>query len=94
MNQMDITKLTPPNPMSVMVYHGTGSGITVYQDGIKVGTSTVKVSTGSKPNGNGRVFIGRRDLGSRLGARYASTYVDEIKMYNNQLSEDEICKMY
>ena len=76
-----------------MVYHGTGSGITVYQDGIRVGTSTVKVSTGSKPSGNGHVFIGRRDLG-KLGARYASTYVDEIKMYNDQLSEEEICKMY
>ena len=25
-----------------MVYHGTGSGTTFYQDGIRVGTSTVK----------------------------------------------------
>ena len=42
--------------------------------------------------GNGRVEIGRRVLTSN--ARYASTYVDEIKMYNRQLSESEIQNMY
>ena len=76
-----------------MVYHGTGSGITVYQDGIRVVRSTAKQGGGSMPSGDGHVFIGRRNLGSQ-GVRYASTYVDELKMYNRQLSEAEICKMY
>lgn len=74
-----------------MVYHGTGSGITVYQDGIRVGTSTVKMSGGSKPSGDGNVYIGRRI--THAGSSYASVYVDEVKMYNRQLSEDEICKL-
>ena len=75
-----------------MVYHGTGSGITVYQDGIRVGTSTVKGSDSvSKPRGDGRVFIGKRvTTGDQ---RYTSVLVDEVKMYNSQLSEDEICKL-
>ena len=77
---------------SVMVYHGTGSGITVYQDGIRVGTSTVKMDGSTvKRSGDGRVFIGKRvATGSQ---RYTSVLVDEVKMYNRQLSEDEICKL-
>ena len=75
-----------------MVYHGTGSGITVYQDGIRVGTSTVKESGSvSKPRGDGRVFIGKRVTAGNQ--RYTSVLVDEVKMYNRQLSEDEICKL-
>ena len=53
----------------------------------------VKQGGGSMPSGDGHVFIGRRNLGSQ-GVKYASTYVDELKMYNKQLSEEEICKMY
>ena len=74
-----------------MVYHGAGQGITVYHDGSKIGTDTDKTSFSSIA-GNGRVEIGRRVLLS--GAYYASTYVDEIKMYNKQLSESEIQNMY
>ena len=74
-----------------MVYHGTRSGITVYQDGSEVGTSTGKVSGGSMPSGDGNVFIGKRITPG--GTFYASVYVDEVKMYNKQLSEDEICKL-
>ena len=77
-----------------MVYRGTVLGITVYDDGIKVGADTVKETAGSKPGGNGIVFIGRRLLGGDLGPRYTSVQVDELKMYNIQLSEEEICKMY
>ena len=74
-----------------MVYHGTRSGITVYQDGTEVGRSTVKEGVGSKPSGDGSVFIGRRvTLG---GTFYGSVYVDEVKMYNRELSENEICKL-
>ena len=69
------------------MYHGDGQGITAYHDGTKIGTDTDK-NTGNKIGGNGRVVIGRRVITS--GAYYASTYVDEIKMYNRQLSENEI----
>ena len=77
----------------VMVYHGTGSGISVYQDGIRVGTSTVKVGGSSDPktSGDGRVLIGKRVTTGNQ--RYTSVLVDEVKMYNRQLSEDEICKL-
>ena len=74
-----------------MVYHGYEQGITVYHDGIKIGTDTVKASS-STIAGNGRVEIGRRVLTS--STYYASTYVDEIKMYNRQLTENEIQNMY
>ena len=40
-------------------------------------------------SGNGEVVIGRR-----LGDQYASAFVDEIKMYNRQLSQEEIINMY
>ena len=75
-----------------MVYHGAGQGLTAYQDGIEVGTDTVKTYFGSKRNGDGDVVIGRWLLPA--SSRYASVYVDELKMYNMQLSEEEICKMY
>ena len=74
-----------------MVYHGTGSGISVYQDGISVGTDTVKEGGGHKPSGDGHVVIGRRV--TEGGTFYVSVYVDEVRMYNRQLSEDEICKL-
>ena len=74
-----------------MVYHGTGQGISVYHDGSKIGTDTDKTSV-STIGGSGRVEIGRRVLPG--GTYYASTYVDEIKMYNRQLSENEIQDMY
>ena len=74
-----------------MVYHGYEQGITVYHDGSKIGTDTDKTSFTTSA-GNGRVEVGRRVLPS--GTYYASTYVDEIKMYNRQLSESEIQNMY
>ena len=73
---------------AVMVYHGVEQGITAYQDGIKVGTDTSR-NPFSRPSGNGEVVIGRR-----FGALYASAFVDEIKMYNRQLSQEEIATMY
>ena len=77
----------------VMVYHGVGMDITAYHDGTEVGSLTEKQSGNMKSSGNGNVFIGRR-IGTNIGPRYASVYVDELKMYNSQLSEGEICKMY
>ena len=75
----------------VMVYLGTGTGIIVYQDGIHVGTDTVKTNRGFRSMADGRVFVGLRVTGDYQ--RYASAYVDEIKMYNEQFSEEEIYKM-
>ena len=77
-----------------MVYHGAGQGITANQDGIEVGTDTVKANYGLKWNGDGHLIIGRWLLGGSFGTRDASAYVDELEMYNKQLSEEEICKMY
>ena len=74
-----------------MVYHGVLMGITAYQDGVNIGTTTAKTLLSSKPRGDGRVEIGRRALHG--GPFYASTYVDEVKMYNRQLSESEIQNM-
>ena len=71
-----------------MVYHGAGTGITANQDGMNIGTTTAKTSLSSKPRGDGRVEIGRRVQAG--GPFYASTYVDEVKMYNRQLSESKI----
>ena len=75
----------------VSVYHGNGQGITAYHDGSKIGSATAKTS-GNSIGGNGMVLIGRRYLTS--DTHYVSTYVDEIKMYNRQLSESEIQNMY
>ena len=77
---------------SVIVYHGVGHGITVYQDGSKIATDTDKNDAGVKPKGNGQVVIGIRNHGS--GDDYASASVDEIKFYNRQLSEKEISDRY
>ena len=73
---------------SVMVYHGVEQGITAYQDGSLIVSDTSRVPA-SRISGNGEMVIGRR-----IGTKYASAYVDEIKMYNRQLSQDEIANMY
>ena len=74
-----------------MVYHGVGAGISAYIDGAKIATVTA-ASSNAKPTGNGEVVIGRRVLQS--ATNYATTYVDEFKMYNRQLSDTEILNMY
>ena len=71
----------------MMVYHGVGQGITVNYNGIEGGSDTSRVSA-SRVLGNGDLFIGRRL--DQSGPLYASVYVDELKLYNRQLSEDEI----
>ena len=74
---------------AVMVYHGVGQGITVYHDGREIGTNLEGGFLGSKPKGNGQVLIGKRGAG-----HYTSVSVDEIKLYNRQLSQEEIGNMY
>ena len=73
---------------SVMVYRGVEQGITAYQDGSLIGSDTSRVPA-TRITGNGEVVIGRR-----IGTKYASVLVDEIKMYNRQLSQEEIANMY
>ena len=74
-----------------MVYLGVEQGITVYHDGSQVGTDTSREAA-TRISGNGEVVIGRR--AGLYNTLYASAYVDEIKLYNRQLSEDEITNMY
>ena len=59
-------------------------------DGIEVGRDKTREPR-NRNGGNGHMLIGRRKIGGSVGPRYASVYVDEIKMYNRQLSEEEIC---
>ena len=61
-------------------------GIIAYLNGTEVGTDSVKQNLGSKISGDGHVVIGRWALGGSLLTWYASAYVDELKMYNSQLS--------
>ena len=69
------------------------SGIIVYHDGIEVGRDK-RGSPGTGTGGMVTCSLGGGKIGGSVGPRYASVYVDEIKMYNRQLSEEEICKMY
>ena len=73
---------------AVLVYHGDGLGFTAYEDGTKIGADPNKTIVGLKPNGGGAVFIGQIDY------HFASATVDEVKLYNRQLSQEEICDMY
>ena len=75
----------------MMVYHGVGQGITAYQDGSLLGNDMSR-EVGSKTSGNGEVVIGRR--AGLYNTLYASALLDEIKMYNRQLSQEEISNMY
>ena len=51
----------------------------------------VDITVAAKPNGNGVMYIGKRYVN---GYFYASSSVDEIKLYNRQLSQEEISDMY
>ena len=72
----------------VMIYHGEGLGITAYQDGSLIQNQASKVVVnGTKPRGNRNTVIGKRE-------RYVSMLLDEVKMYNRQLSLEEIQNIY
>ena len=88
---MDIPKQTEW-VHAVMVYNGIGRGITVYHDGVPVGSDYVG-GPSTRLLGEGVVLVGRRVL-SGNNPRYASAYVDEIKFYNYQLSAEQVCKLY
>ena len=74
-----------------MVYHGVGQGITGYVGGSHIGTETSKRAA-NKETGTGQVVIGKREFPS--GPTYTSASVGELKMYNRQLSQEEIANMY
>ena len=76
-----------------MVYHGVGMGITVYHDGTEIGSDSVS-SPGTDVPGVGTLLIGRRVLGGAEGPKYTSAYLDELKMYNRQLPEEDISRLY
>ena len=71
-----------------MVYRGEGMGITAYQDGSLIQNQVSKVVLDeTKPTGNGNTIIGKRE-------KYISMLLDEVKMNNRQLSQNEIQNMY
>ena len=76
---------------AVMIYHGPQGFITVYHDATEVGTpSRYPRATTS---GTGQMLIGARDI-EEVSPYYSSVAVDEVKMWNRQISEDEISNMY
>ena len=74
-----------------MVYHGVGQGFTIYEDGTRIRADQDKTNV-MIPRGNGLVSIGKRYAQGQH--KYATASVDEIKMYNRQLTQQEICDMY
>ena len=75
----------------VMVYHGLNQGMTVYHDSTHIGTTSQILGVGHQ-RGDGGLVVGKRDKGT--GDLYSSVSVDEIKLYNRQLTQEEICGMY
>ena len=65
--------------------------IRVYHDGVLVG-SDFSEAVGPSIGGDGRIVIGRSYLpGTRHSANsYISVKVDELKFFNQSLTEDEI----
>ena len=72
--------------------NGVGNGFTAYEDGIQIGADLDITTADPKTSGNGLVYIGKRNPGD--ADYYSSASVDEIKMYNRQLTQQEICDMY
>ena len=72
--------------------HRTGEGITVYLDGNSKGNDmySVQYNTGTP---SGIVKIGRW-LDSPGSAHYGSVYLDELLFWNQQMSPNEIWKIW
>ena len=58
---------------------------------LRLVTTTQILGVGHQ-RGDGQLVVGKRDKGT--GDLYSSVSVDEIKLYNRQLTEEEICGMY
>ena len=71
----------------MLVYHGVGGGIAVYHDGNRIKSDTTRAGA-PKPSGDGIVVVGVRVVDSL--PKYASVFVDEVKFYNHQLTEEEM----
>ena len=75
---------------AVVIYQGPQDVFTVYHDTTQVGTSTNYGRGASK--GTGQMLIGAMAIEG--APKYSSVAVDEVKMWNRQISEDEINNMY
>ena len=75
---------------AVLICHGPQDGISVYHDTTQVGMS-MKYGRSTTP-GTGQTLIGARDI--LASPYYTSVAVDEVKMWNRQISENEIENMY
>ena len=78
-----------------MVYHGVGQSISAYHDGVYMGDQNFRKNSaqiGTLVRGNGQVVIGKRQ--HPTFALHSTADVDKVKMYNRQLSAQEIENMY
>ena len=77
----------------VLVYLGqnNGQGLVVYVNGTKEETDTITYCGANDP-GNGELVIGRRY--TDLGRNYTSVAVDELTLWNRELSAKEIKNLY
>ena len=75
-----------------MVFHGPneGEGITVYHDGVQVASDTTKWPYSFPPYrpGDGTFVIGR--FYTDRGEDYSSVEVDELTLWNRNLTQQEI----
>ena len=76
---------------ALLLYHGAGRGITLYHDGNHVQTDTDRHAK-DYGTGSGHVVVGYRVYG--VTPEYGSVSLDELRMYNRQLSLKEIQTMY
>ena len=73
-----------------IVYRGpsNGQGITVYHDGVKMGSGIIRIES-NQDNPSGIVKIGRQ-FDEQVGGPNGSVYLDELLFWNQQMSETDI----
>ena len=71
----------------VLNFIGPNDGIRAYHDGVEVGSNT-NIHGNSKHNGDRRIVIGRYFVKS--GVTYSSIQVDELLLFDQMLTDDEI----
>ena len=74
-----------------LVDSNNGQEIRIYHDGNLIRSKTLTGLLDLPVDVNGRIVIGRAF--TDLNQYYASVYVDEILLYNEGLTEDEITKL-
>lgn len=73
-----------------LVYHSTGDGLTVYQNGAEVSTDTSP--SGSYALGSNTMVIGR--FYDNKDQSYADIEVDELTFWNRELTASEVLSLY